>query len=525
VYTNRIPMANRPLTMSKIRQILRGHFEGHGSKQLSKLTGVSRNTVKSYLKRFRETGMLFEEANQLSDEGLAELILGPPAPVVQSSRLEVLQPLLPGIVKQLRKKGMTRQRLWEEYRLKHPDGFQSSQFRKHIREYLGRKGLTMHFEYQAGEKVFIDYAGKKLYVVDPHTGEQFPVEVFVATLGCSQYTYVEATYTQKKPDFIESCRRMLEFFGGVPRVIVPDNLRSAVTKGSKYSPVLNETFETFAEHYNTTILPARPRQPREKSLVEGAVRLVYQRIYVELQGKVFLSLESLNEALAPLVANYNEYALRGEESRREQFETLERSSLLQLPERPYQLMEVKVCTVMKNSHICLSEDKHYYSVPHQYMGKKVKVLFNDERVEIYYRYHPIARHKRDKRKHKYTTLGEHLAGNHQYVSGWSHEFFVGEGNKISTEVGAFMTSLMESIPHPEQGFRSCSGILHLARKVGSQRITGACKRASEYGVYTYPMVEQILSKNLDAVSFSDDQLDESSQMPQHHNIRGNRYYS
>lgn len=518
-------MANRTLTMNKVKQILRGHFEGHGSKQLSKLTGVSRNTIKSYLKRFQQTGLSFEEVNQLSDEGLAELILGPPAPVQQSDRLEVLLPLLPDIVKKLRIKGMTRQRLWEEYKQKHPEGFQSSQFRKHIRQYVGKQGLTMHFDHPAGEKVFIDYAGKKLYVTDPETGEHFPVEVFVATLGCSQYTYVEATYTQQKPDLIERCRRMLEFFGGVPRVIVPDNLRSAVSKGSKYSPVLNETFETFAEHYNTTIIPARPRQPREKSLVEGAVRLVYQRIYIELQGKVFLSLESLNEALIPLVANYNDYALRGEESRKEQFDTLERGSLLALPQLPYQLMTVKVCTVMKNTHICLGEDKHYYSVPHQYMGKKVKVLYNDDRVEIFYKYHPITKHKRDKRKHKYTTLREHLSGNHKYVSDWSYEFFIEEGNKINKEVGSFLSNLMESIPHPEQGFRSCSGILHLARKVGTQRITGACKRASEYGVYTYPMIEQILSKNLDAISFSDEQLDESSQMPRHHNIRGNKYYS
>ncbi len=518
-------MANRPLTMNKIKQILRGHFEGHGSKQLSKLTGVSRNTIKSYLRRFQQTGMHFEQLNQLSDEALAELILGTPAPLQKSDRLEVLLPLLPGFAKELRKKGMTRQRLWENYRLKHPEGFQCSQFRKHLRDYLGRQNLTMHFEHRAGEKVFIDYAGKKLHVTDPHTGEYFPVEVFVATLGCSQYTYAEASFSQKKPDFIDSCRRMLEFFGGVPRAIVPDNLRSAVTKGSKYFPVLNETFETFAEHYNTTILPARPRQPREKSLVEGAVKLVYQRIYTELHGKVFLSLESLNQALVPLVRSYNEYALRGEESRREQFETLERSSLLALPELPYQLMSVKVCTVMKNTHICLGEDKHYYSVPHQYMGKKVKILYNDDRVEIFYHYHPIAKHKRDKRKHKYTTLREHLAGSQQYVSDWSYEFFVGEGNKISEEVGSFLASLMESVPHPEQGYRSCSGILHLARKVGTLRISRACKRASEYGIYTYPLIEQILSKNLDTVSFSEEQLDESSRMPAHHNIRGNKYFS
>jgi transposase len=190
--------------------------------------------------------MLFDEANQLSDEGMAQLILVPSSTLLQIDKLEVLLHLLPVIVKELRKKGMTRQCLWESYKLKHPDGFQSRKFRKHIWEYRVRQVPTMHFEHQAGDKVFIDYAGKKLYVIDPHTGEQFAVEVFVATLGCSQYTYLEATYTQKKPDFIGSCRRMLEVFGGVPRVIVPDNLLSAVTKGGKYSTILNETFETFA---------------------------------------------------------------------------------------------------------------------------------------------------------------------------------------------------------------------------------------------------------------------------------------
>ena len=178
-----------------------------------------------------------------------------------------------------------------------------------------------------------------------------------------------------------------------------------------------------------------------------------------------------------MVNNYNDYALRGEESRREQFETLEHNSLLALPDLPYQLMEVKVSTVMKNTHICLGEDKHYFSVPHQYMGKKVKVLFNDDRVEIFYQYHPIAKHKRDKRKHKYTSLRDHLAGNQKYVSEWSYEFFEGVGNKIGKEMGTFLASLMESIPHREQGYKSCSGILLLTRKVGPKRITGACKRA------------------------------------------------
>lgn len=518
-------MANRPLTMNKIRQILRGHFEGRGSKQLSQLTGVARNTVKSYLRRFKETGLTYHDAEQLSDEVLSELILGPPAPQQQSKRQEILSALLPAISKELRRKGMTQQRLWEDYIAKHPQGYRCSQFKAYLGEYLNRRSLTMHFEHKAGDKVFIDYAGKPLYITDPETGEHIPVQVFLGVLGCSQYTYMEATLTQKQEDFTESCRRMLEYYGGVPRAIVPDNLKSAVQRGSKYSPVINETFESFAEHYNTSILPTRPRQPREKSLVEGAVKLVYQRIYLHLQSKVFFSLEGLNEAIRPLLASYNERALRGEESRREQFEQLERESLQALPALPYQLMQVKISTVMKNTHICLAVDKHYYSVPHQFIGKKVKVLYNDDRVEVFYRYHRIAQHKRDRRKHKYTTSADHLATSQRYVSSWSYDYFVGEGSKISREVGDYLAALMETKPHAEQGYKSCAGILHLAKKAGNSRLIQACKRAAEYGIYTYPIIEDILSKNLDTLSLTEEQLDDTALTPRHHNIRGKEYYS
>ncbi|MDP3473893.1 MAG: IS21 family transposase [Algoriphagus sp.] len=257
------------------------------------------------------------------------------SPQQQSKRQEILSALLPTISKELRRKGMTQQRLWEDYIAKHPQGYRCSQFKAYLSEYLNRRSLTMHFKHKAGDKVFINYAGKPLYITDPETGEYIPVQVFLGVLGCSQYTYMEVTLSQKQEDFTESCRRMLEYYDGVPRAIVPDNLKSAVQKGSKYSPVINETFESFAEHYSTSILPTRPRQPREKSLVEGAVKLVYQRIYIHLQNKVFFSLEGLNEAIRPLLASYNERALRGEESRREQFEQLERESLQALPALPY----------------------------------------------------------------------------------------------------------------------------------------------------------------------------------------------
>jgi len=511
--------------MNKIKQIIRCHAEGRGTKQISSITGVSRNTVKEYLKRFKTTGLTLEDVDSMQDAVLADIIIGNTEPLVDAKRQEVLQPLLPAIAKALRKKGMTSQMLWEQYYEKHPDGYKLSQFRQYIRLHLQKKNISMHFEHKAGDKVFVDYAGKHLYLTDAETGEHIPVEVFVAVLGCSQYTYAEASLSQKKEDFIDSCRRMLEYYGGVPKAIVPDNLKSAVKKGSKFAPILNETFENFGEHYNTTILPTRPRQPKEKSLVEGAVKLIYQRIYTRLESQIFTSLHDLNTVLWKALDDYNNKALRGEESRKQQFEELEKGALLALPDLAYEMRKTRVCTVMKNSHVCLAEDKHYYSIPYRYMGKKVKLLYNETHVEVYFKYHKIASHVRDKRRHKYTTDKEHLAANQQYVASWNHEFFITEGNKISPEVGQYLGKLMESKSHAEQGYKSCAGILHLAKKVGPQRLIQACARASEYQAYNYPIIEDILRKNLDSIDPKHELIDEKTATPMHNNIRGKKYYN
>lgn len=511
--------------MNKIKQIIRNYVSGLGTKQISVITGVSRNTVKDYLKRFKATGLTAQEVETMPDAELSNLILAKTETPPDPKRQAVLQPLLPGIVKALRKKGMTSHQQWQEYYAKHPDGYKLSQFRLYVNLYLKKKNISMHFEHKTGDKVFVDYAGAHLYLTDTETGELTPVEVFVGVLGCSQYTYVEASLSQQKEDFIQSCRRMLEYFGGVPKAIVPDNLKSAVTKGSKYAPVINETFETFSEHYNTTILPARPRQPKDKSLVEGAVKLIYQRIYTKLSDRTFTSLNALNEAVWDALEDYNSRALRGEESRKQQFEEMEKNALLSLPELPYEIRKLKICTVLQNSHVCLAEDKHYYSVPYQHMGKKVKLLYNDTTVEIFYKYHKIAHHPRDKRRHKYTTDKEHLAAGQQYFASWSYEFFITEGNKIGSEVACYMGKLMDSKAHAEQGFKSCAGILHLAKKAGAQRMINACKRAMEYQSFSYPTIEEILRKNLDNLASEEQSQEADIATPVHHNIRGKEYYN
>lgn len=518
-------MANKTITMQKIKQVLRLHHEGYGSKKICSLTAVSRNTVRRYLAQFKSSGLCFEDFVGYSDQQVSDLFMAESARVIPSgSRQEVLNGLLPDISKALKQKGMTVIRQWDKYIVKHPDGYQRSQFQAYISLYHKTGSLTMHFEHQAGDKVFIDYCGDKLEIVDVQSGELRKVEVFVAILGCSQLTYVRAMLTQTKEDLIAGCIGAFEYFGGVPKAVVPDNLKAAVTKSSKYAPVINETFESFAGHYSTVVLPARAYRPRDKSLVEGAVKLVYQRIYSIIKEKVYTSLESLNQAIAAALEDYNAFPLKGGDSRAVRYREEEEQYLIPLPDLPYELRRICLCTVTRNGHVCLAADKHYYSVPYAYLGKKVKILYSQAAIEIFFKYEKIASHSRDFRKYRYTTDKAHLASHHQFVTEWSSEYFIGQGNALSAEVGAYIEKLIDGKPHPEQGYKSSAGILHLGRRVGAIRLTLACKRAMEYGVYNYPIIEDILTKRLEQTPVDAIEA-EHKPIPEHPNIRGKGYFN
>jgi transposase len=275
--------------MVKIRQILRLHCQGHSKLNIAAQTGISRNTLKKYIREFTNIRLTFDEVNELSDKDLEDLFVKPDDKPL-NERIQTLFDLFPAIDKELKKKGVTRQILWEEYKRSHPDGLGRSQFKHYFAQWKAQVNPTMHMEHKAGDKLYVDFAGDKLSIIDPQTGEIKPVEVFVAILGASQLTYVEAVMTQQKEDFIAACENTLHYCGGVPAAIVPDNLRSAVTKSSKYEPTLNEAFADFAEHYSTTILPARAYRPRDKALVENAVRIIYSRIYVKIKKDEHCSL-------------------------------------------------------------------------------------------------------------------------------------------------------------------------------------------------------------------------------------------
>ena len=515
-------MANKTILMSRIRQILRLYTQGQSNKKISELTCCSRNTVKKYIHKFIHEHLTYDLISAMSDHEL-DLLFGYTEPTVKDERFEQLQSLLPGIEKQMKRKGMTITLLWQQYRTIYPHGYAVTQFYKYYRHYAKRVQPVMHLEHKAGDKVFIDFAGEKLSITDKDSGEVIEVEVFVAILGCSQLTYVEAVASQKKEDLVLACENALHYFGGVPAAIVPDNLKSAVIKSNKYEPVINETFADFAEHYSTVVLPARAYRPKDKALVEGMVKIVYKSIYTAINTPLpYTSLEELNAAISGALEVLNNTPFKGRDySRRQQFEETERAALQVLPVYRYELKQQVIVTVMKNGHACLGVDKHYYSVPYRFIGKKVKLLYTSARVEIYFHYERIASHARNMRKYHYTTLNEHLASAHRYLSDWTPDKFIEQARAIHEDVAQYITMVIESKQHPEQAYKSCSGILSMLRKVGSERLAGACRRAHSYGVYNYPIILQILEKNLDKLD-SDEQ--ESLTMPQHYNIRGNEYY-
>jgi transposase len=515
-------MANKTITMSKLRQVLKHHFQGTGSKTIANTTGVSRNTVKKYLAQVHYLHLTSEAVQVMSDQQLHDLFrYEATLPLPDSDRLKTLFDFFDTAGKQLRRRGVTLLHLWHEYISLHPDGFQQTSYYKYYGVWKKRAEPSMHIEHKAGDKMYIDFAGEKIQYVDPHTGEILTAEVFVAILGASQLTYVEAVMSQRVEDLIMACENALHYFGGAPAAIVPDNLKAAVIKSNKYEPRINENFEAFADHYNMAVIPARAYKPKDKALVEGAVKISYRRIYAMMGTQLCTGLEELNTKIKEYLEAHNNKTMQGRNySRRQHFEEVERHSLQPLAKMPFELFSHATLTVMKNGHICLTTDKHYYSVPYSHIGKKVRLMFSNSKVMIYYRYELIAEHKRIKSPHSFSTIAEHLASHHRHQLEWSSDKFIEDAAQIDPVVEYYIRQVLHRKPHPEQAYRSCQGILSYAKRVGKDRLVGACKRAHEVGTYSFKAIESILQKGLDNHS---NELP-ITVMPLHDNIRGKDYY-
>jgi len=513
-------MPMRRISMNKVREIIRLFEQCNLSQRsIARALSISRPVVKDYIRKIRASGLDYAATQTLDDDTLLEIIEG--RSKVQSKRYQGLRRKFEYFVKELKRTGVTLERLWQEYLTEHPDGYGYSQFCYHFQVWRNASELTMHMDHKAGDKGFIDFAGKHLQIVNRVTGEIQDVEVFVSILGASQYTYAEAVATQQKQDWISANQNAFDFFGGVPRAVVPDCLKTAVTKANPYEPDINSEYEDFSRHFGTVILPARPARPKDKALVENAVKLVYSRIYAALRNRIFYSLKELNQAIAAELEKHNRKPMqRLKLSRKQLFEETEKSALLPLPAEKYEFKSFKSLKAQFNYHVYLTDDNHYYSVPYRYRGSQVKLVYTHSGVEIFCKNRRIAFHKRDKRPGGYTTTPEHMPSHHRFVSDWNPQRFIHWARNTGEHVEAVVAHILESRKHPEQAYKVCMGILSLARKYDRHRLDKACKRAISFELYTYKGIKNILEKKLE-----DCQLDSFEPLPAHHNIRGNAYYS
>ena len=519
-------MAGHRKPMVDIKKIIQLKLNGESNRRIAALIGLDRKTVGDYLLRLIATGNSFSVLN-LMNEGELQSLFPISNNVIKDDAYKELLSLVSDYQDELKKPGFTYQELWFKYRIDYPNGYGSTQFKIHLQKALGINNpagtASMHNDYVYGETVLTDYCGKKLETVCRETGEIYSAECFVAILPASGYTYVEAAKTQQKSDLFRSTGSAFEYFNGVPKVTTTDNLKSAVTKAHAYEPLINKDFKAFGVHYNTVLIPARAYKPKDKALVEGAVKLVYQRIYYPLQGQVFFSLQSLNEAIKVLLIDYNDrkYSQRPG-SRRETFERYERALLAPLPENRFVLLTYKKATVQKNYHVYLSADKHYYSVPYVHIGEKVEVQYNDYMVEVYSKNIRICSHVR---KHdlpgKYTTIVSHMPESHRYVKGWSREFFMTWAMEISPTLVSYLEKVFLISDHPEQAYKSCAGIQSLFRTYKKERLCGACKRALAFDRIGYKALAGILKTGAD---LEPELVLEVRPIPIHDNVRGGDYY-
>lgn len=498
--------------MRKIREVLRLRFEaGLSERQIAASLSVARSTVQECLRRAREAGLSWPLPPEL-DEMVLEARLYPAEPAAPSFPL----PDFGHVHAELRRTGVTRLLLWQEYRAAHPDGCEYSAFCDRYRAWLATQDAVLRQTHAPGDKLFVDYAGPTVAVVDQRTGEIRFAQIFVAVLGHSSYTYAEATWTQAAPDWIGAHVRAFSFFGGSPAATVPDNLKSGVTKPDRYDPDLNPAYQEFATHYRLAILPARVRKPRDKAKVESGVLVVERWILARLRNVTFFSLAALNEAIGALLAELNAQPFQKREgSRASVFESVDRPVLRALPAQRYEYGTWKKAKVHLDYHVEI--ERRYYSVPYGLIGKTVEVRLTAPAVEIFHRGQRVAAHLRSTVRGSFTTLAEHRSPRHRAVVELSHERLLRDAEAIGPATAAVIRHQVHARLHPEKTLRRSLGILRLAKDFDAARLEAACKRAWGVGSTSYRAIRALIQMPAQAVL-------PGLSLPAHGNLRGPTYY-
>lgn len=513
-------MATERLSMRTTREILRHKLLlGRTHRAVGANLGVSAGKVHDAFAKAKAAGLSWADVEALDDEALETRLYGSRSAAGGQNR-----PLPDfGYLHAERKKlGVTLELLHLEYLEQHPDGYRYSQFCDYYRDWLGKRKLTMRQDHLAGDKLFTDYSGKKPHIVDPVTGERIEVELFVAVLGASNYTFAEATMTQRVADWIASHARAFSFLGGVTAMVVPDQLKSGVTKPCRYEPGLQRTYEEMGAHYGTAIAPARPAHPRDKAKVEVGVLIVQRWILARLRSQVFFSLNELNARIAELLEDLNDRRMRVYgASRRELFERLDRPALRPLPSERF-VYGAWVIGAKVNIDYHIDVEHHYYSVPHALVGQAVDARVTGTTVEVFHGGRRIASHVRSDARGRHTTEPTHMPHAHQKHLEWTPSRIIHWAGTIGPNTRALAEVILAERPHPEQGYRSCLGILRLGKKYGDERLEAACGRAGAARARSYRHIESILKNGLDRIPLATEAA--PAGVGDHENVRGGDYY-
>lgn len=514
-------MAGKITRMSLIKQLLQLHKQGAPIKQMSRVLDISKNTVKSYLAKLAALGLDIDRLLALEEVPLEAMFHSGNPAFKPDERYHQLMGQMDYILKELTRKGVTRMQLWEEYILQYPDGYRFTQFCFHIQQRGVASKPTMVLTHHPGEKLYIDFAGDKLGYCDKTTGELICCEVFVATLPASDYCFAIAVESQCTGDFLYALEQCLIAIGGVPKMIVCDNLKAAVIKSNRYEPEINRALEDFANHYGTAILPTRVMRPQDKALVENQVKNVYRRVYAPLRNMQFFDLASLNASIAQMVHKHNQTRMQLKPyCREEHFWAEERHLLTSLPEERFEIKHYAEYKVAKNNHIQLSQDKHYYSVPYTWIGATVKAIYTHKLIRIYAKGEQIAVHERIKTPGGYSTLREHLCSTHRHYLDRSPDYYIAQAAKVSAPLQNYVQAMFQQKRPPEQLYRQCEGLLALSRKTEKELFDKACQKALSIEVYSYMFIRNIIENK--AVEMTPDR--EVAPLPNHQNIRGKNQY-
>ncbi|MFC6522965.1 IS21 family transposase [Undibacterium arcticum] len=511
-------MANNRLSMRKILEVLRLFFElGRSKREIARVIGASPTTVSDYLSRIKLAGLSYPLPPEMDEQALDRLLFPPSEP----SAVQRPEPDWAQVHDGLRRKGVTLDLLWQEYKSEQPEGYQYSAFCGHYRRWRQRLTLSMRQTHTPGERLFLDYAGQTVSVTDQHSGEIREAQIFVAVLGASNYTFLEATWSQQLPDWIGSHVRPMNFYGGTTELWVPDNLRSGVTKASRYEPDINPTYQDLASHYEVGVLPARARKPKDKAKVENGVLVVERWVLARLRHQRFFSINELNRVLRDLLTDLNARPFKKLPGcRASAFAEMDQPALRPLPEKAYEYAEWKLARVGIDYHVDVGG--HYYSVPCQFARQQVDVRTTATTVEVFHRGTRLASHVHCTFKGRHTTIDAHMPPAHRAVAGVTAETLRSQATAIGPRTEVLIERLLHQRRHPQQAFRSCLGVLRLGQEFGTARLEAACVRALKHNAVSWKSVHSILKHGLDQQVQAADQrvLD----LPEHENVRGAAYY-